>query len=201
MAMADEELTRNPVLRSVYLALLEILGQDKAEDLFKALDIDPQVLPNSDAHHQVINILDQVGNDLEKEYGNMAAQGLLIRSGRAALNFFRRYFPDVAELGSLSNRLKPVDKRFLTSLESLANLWSRETGWSASVEMTNRATFKWILQSDTGGNRYLMAPYFLFGLLEEFCTWLDARKSYQIVYSEPLNGEKAEISIAVMVQE
>lgn len=201
--MADKDSIQNPVLQCVYLSLLEILGQDQAVNLFKEQKIDPEKLSVDEVSGEVAVIIDQIGDALNREFGQMAAQGLLIRAGRASLVFFRQFLPQVAELGSLQNRLKPVDRRFLQSLKSLAGLWSHETGLSSTVDQVDRGEFRWLMTTPAakeGGNQTLL-PYFIFGLLEEFCGWLDARKSYRIVYSQPKNGELAELSIAIQPQD
>ncbi len=197
--MADKIATQNPVLQSFYLALLEILGQDQADKLFRKQGIDPQKLSTAALSGSITDVMDRIGAELEKKNGKMSAQGLFIRTGRASLIFFRRFFPEIAELGSLQNRLKPVDKRFTHSLESVATLWSRETDLLAHVEAVDRGEFKWSMQE----NKVMQGqtPYFLFGLLEEFCTWLDARKSYRIIYSDPAEGERHAIVIEVRPQE
>jgi hypothetical protein len=199
--MADKDATRNPVLQSVFFSLFEILGPDKAGDLFKSQGIDPRDLCGSDYQVPVTTVIERIGKDLENEFGELAARGLLIRAGRASLIFFRRFFPEVAELGSLPNRLKPVDRRFLHSLESLAGLWSRKIMYPAGVERVDRGEYRWTLSSKINEKNQALTPFYLFGLLEEFCSWLDARKSYQIVYSEPVRDRKAEISITVKPQE
>ena len=35
-------------------------------------------------------------------------------------------------------------------------------------------------------NLGLVTPYFYFGLLEEFCNWLDSRKNYLLNYAEEM---------------
>ena len=200
--MSEKDSNLNPVLQSVYLSLLEILGEGQAANLFNEQEIDPGMLGSTEVSGEVAMVVDRIGDSLNQEFGQMAAQGLLIRAGRASLVFFRRFFNKVADLGSLENRLKPVDKRFFHSLRSLADLWSHETGLSSNVEQVDHREFKWLMSAparNDGGNQTFLS-YFLFGLLEEFCAWLDARKSYRIVYSQPENGDLAELSIAIQPQ-
>lgn len=201
--MTENDSFQNPVLQSVYLSLLEILGSDQAVNLFKEQGIDHELLPTGEVEGDVADLIDRIGDSLNRDFGQMAAQGLLIRAGRASLTFFRRFFPQVADLGSLENRLKPVGKRFFHSLESLADLWSRETGLTSNIEQVDQGEFKWIMTIPTakGEVKKTILPFFLFGLLEEFCTWLDARKSYRIVYSPPEKGGLVELSIAIQSQD
>lgn len=201
--MADKDSIQNPVLQSVYLSLFEILGQDHAANLFREQGIDPGMLSAGEVKCDVAIVIDRIGHSLNQEFGQMAAQGLLIRAGRASLVFFRRFFNQVAELGLLENRLKPVDKRFFHSLKSLSDLWSHETGLFSDVEQVDHREFKWLMSAPApnAGRSQTLLPYFIFGLLEEFCAWLDARKSYRIVYSQLEKDEIAELSIAIQPQD
>lgn len=201
--MAENHTIQNPVLQSVYLSLLEILGQNQAEALFKDQRIGPKSLSAVEVSDEVGAGIEQIGDSLDKDFGQMSAQGILIRAGRASLVFFRRFFPQIAELGDLQNRLKPVDRRFSHSMESLADLWSRETGVLSVVRQVDRGEFIWSMAVKRSelGKKQAFLPYFVFGLLEEFCAWLDARKSCRIVYSQPENGELAELSISIQSQE
>ena len=199
--MAKKEKTVNPVLHSLYLSLLEILGEDKARELFNRQEVDPEKLFKAEAATRPAVIFEKAGTALIEDFGEMAAQGLFIRAGRASLTFIRRFLPEMEELGSLENRLKSIEKRFFHSLLALAGLWSRETGLEAKVEMIDRLEFRWMMAFPPGKGSGILTPYFIFGLLEEFCTWLDARKSYRIVYSAPDEGHEAEISIAIHSQE
>jgi len=201
--MAENHTIQNPVLQSVYLSLLEILGQNQAEVLFKDQRIGPKSLSAVEVSDEVGAGIEQIGDSLDKDFGQMSAQGILIRAGRASLVFFRRFFPQIAELGDLQNRLKTVDRRFSHSMESLADLWSRETGVLSVVRQVDRGEFIWSMavKRSALGKKQAFLPYFVFGLLEEFCAWLDARKSCRIVYSQPENGELAELSISIQSQE
>ena len=201
--MAEKDSIQNPVLQAVYLSLLEILGQDQAANLFKEQEINPGMLSSSEVKGDVAVLIDRIGDSLNRDYGQLAAQGILIRAGRASLVFFRRFFNQVGDLGSLDNRLKPVGKRFFLSLVSLADLWSRETGLISKIEQVDQREFKWLMTfpSAKGEENHTILPFFLFGLLEEFCTWLDARKSYHIVYSPPEKGSLVELSISIQFQD
>jgi hypothetical protein len=201
--MAEKNSIQNPVLQSVYLSLLEILGPDQATNLFMEHEIVPDMLSVGEVIGDAAVVIDKIGDSLLREFGQMAAQGLFIRAGRASLVFFRRFFNQVAELGSLENRLKPVGRRFFHSLESLADLWTRETGLTSTIEKVDQGEFKWLMARSTakGEENQTILPYFLFGLLEEFCAWLDARKSYRIVYAPTEKAELAELSIAILPQD
>jgi hypothetical protein len=201
--MADKNTIQNPVLQAVHLSFLEIVGRDQAGELFREQNIEPDYLPAVKVPTEAGVVIERIGDSLYRDFGQLAAQGLLIRAGRASLVFIRRFFPQVAELGSLQNRLKPVDRRFYHSLENLADLWSRETGLPSAVRQADRGEFVWSMAEKTSnqGEARSFVPYFIFGLLEEFCTWLDARKSYRVVYSQPANGGLAELSISIHPQE
>ena len=62
--------------------------------------------------------LEDMGMVLARKYNPQTAMGLLIRMGRASLIFLRRYFSPIFPNWAASiTDLKPLDKRFLSSLE------------------------------------------------------------------------------------
>lgn len=199
--MTDKEKIENPLLQIFYQSLLEILGADQVIELFNRQGLDPLSISTSKPTYSIAEIFFKTGRQLLEDYGEMTARGLLIRSGRASLVFFRRYFPQLADLGSLENRLNPLEKRFKKSLDEFAVLWSQQSGLDSSVEVIGRLEFTWRMKLIPVHEDQNLAPYFLFGVLEEFCAWLDARKSYRIVYPGPGPDGMAEIAIAVQSQD
>jgi len=196
--MADKEKINNPLFHIYYQSLLEILGEAQATELFKKQGLGLPSISKSNLLPSIAEIFSNIGSQLIEDHGDMTARGLLIRSGRASLVFFRRYFQQLAVLGSLENRLNPLERRFKKSLDSFADLWSQQTGLDSVVELTNRFEFTWRMKLSPVNADQNLTPYFLFGLLEEFCAWLDARKSYQIVY--PGAGPDGMVEIVVAVQ-
>ncbi len=59
-------------------------------------------------------------------------------------------------------------------------------------------TYQWQLAA----SQAVFEPYYHFGLLEEFCSWLDSRKDYQIVYApQGEEGKLTELTIHVREKE
>ena len=164
----------NYFVDAICQAAVEILGEKEAFTTLKEMGF-PTLIPADASRFS----LEDMGVVLARKYNPQTAMGLLIRMGRASLIFLRRYFSDISELGSIENRLKPLDKRFLSSLGILAQRVSSELGQPTQVSALNTLSFTWRVQSPE--QTYTM--YYHFGLLEEFCTWLDARKDYQLVYT------------------
>ena len=157
---------------------MEILGEKEAFTTLKEMGF-PTLIPADASRFS----LEDMGVVLARKYNPQTAMGLLIRMGRASLIFLRRYFSDISELGSIENRLKPLDKRFLSSLGIvLAQRVSSELGSEqlevAAQEWADLCT--WQVRSCCSRPTRSTTT---FGLLEEFCTWLDARKDYQLVYT------------------
>jgi hypothetical protein len=125
--------------------------------------------------------LEKLGQALAEKYGDQTARGLMIRIGRASLTFVRRYYPVVSELGNIENRIKPLDVRFPYSLDVLAGMISQNVGIEVKSAPAGKLAFEWKINAT---DRQLYAPYYHFGLLEEFCYWLDTRKYYQLTYAD-----------------
>ena len=161
-------------IEAICLAAAEILGEKDAYGILKEIGVSSFSAADTSRF-----VMASFGNALARRYGHQVAMGLMIRSGRASLTFLRRFFPVISELGEIENRLKPVNKRFPYSLQILADLTGRELKDPVKVVSQGGLSFEW--QVSTADLSY--TPYYHFGLLEEFCYWLDARKNCQIVYA------------------
>jgi hypothetical protein len=165
----------NLFVDAICQAAVEILGEKEAFTTLKEMGF-PTLIPADASRFS----LEDMGMVLARKYNPQTAMGLLIRMGRASLIFLRRYFSDISELGSIENRLKPLDKRFLSSLGVLAQRVSSELDLKADVAAQGGLTYAWQVRSA----QQTYASYFYFGLLEEFCSWLDSRKTYQLNYAD-----------------
>lgn len=183
----------SPFVESVSLATVEILGEKTAFQIFKEMGVFS--LASSDCSRFS---LEKLGGLLAQRYDSQIALGLMIRVGRASLLFLRRFIGEIAVLGKIDNRLKPIDQRFPESLQALAGQVSK--GFSTQVEMgiAQRLQYDWQLQ----GEDLEYSPYYFLGLLEEFCDWLDARRDYRIAYAPSDNPDvNACLSIAIVEKE
>jgi hypothetical protein len=178
----------------IYYSLLELLGDDQVDYIFASADLDPfdQTAPHY--FRRGIELLDSVALQLSTNFGEETTRGLLIRMGSASLTFFRKYFSEIAQLGSIENRLKPLDRRFLSSLNSLAAVLSKEMGTEIKVDFKDTTHFEWRnVKPNKDPDSEVFAPYFYFGLLEEFCNWLDARKNYLLNYAPDENNHEIDL--------
>jgi hypothetical protein len=172
-----------------YYSLLELLGAEKADEIYSSAGLDPFDLIAPDYFGHGSALLEMVAGELSAHYGEETTQGLLIRMGKGSLTFFRKYFSSIAQLGNIENRLKPLDRRFLLSLNTLAEILSEEM--EATLNVVAEGTRSYVWQIINANNNLTTAdhmPFFYFGLLEEFCNWLDSRKNYVLNY---VAGEKS----------
>jgi len=167
-------------LEAISLAVVEILGQKDAVLIFKKIGVYSNTM-DSETFSGIHFSLEELGQALAKKYDDQIAKGLMIRIGRASLTFLRRFFQEIAELGKIENRLKPLDKRFPYSLNVLAGKASSELGEAVKLLIKSKLAFEWQINAASG---QVYMPYYHFGLLEEFCYWLDARKYYQLSYAD-----------------
>lgn len=199
--MSERPVAQNRMNHIFTQSLLEIIGVEKSVEMTK-WQVSELIAQEQIDEPPPADLIDQTGAALSLAYGDLAAQGLLIRAGRAALVFFRRYYPEVAALGAIENRLKPVDVRFDGSLNAFADLWAREIVLASRVERESRAHFRWVMsqgEGKSGGEFYV--PFFLFGLLEELCSWLDARKNYQLAVAAGGAEDQTQIEIDILPME
>lgn len=182
----------------VYYSLLELLGDEKADEIFASAGLDPFDLKAPDYSGRGLVLLEKVAGELYTYYGEETTRGLLIRMGNASLTFFRKYFSGIAQLGNIENRLKPLDRRFLASLNTLVEILSTEMGTSFNVVDEGARSYGWeIKKCNENSGETVLAPFFYFGLLEEFCNWLDARKNYILNYTA---GEKRKDMDAISIE-
>ncbi len=172
----------------IYYSLLELLGDDQVDKMYASAGLDPFDLTAPHFFRQGTKLLETVAAELLANFGEETTRGLLIRMGSASLTFFRKYYSEISQLGSIENRLKPIDRRFLMSLSTLAAVLSNEMGTEIKVNSKNPTHFEWqVLKPASHPDLNLFAPYFYFGLLEEFCNWLDTRKNYLLNYAPDAN--------------
>ena len=120
----------------IYYSLLELLGDDQVDKIFASAGLDPFDLTAPRFFRRGTELLDSIAAELSANFGEETTRGLLIRMGSASLTFFRKYFSEIAQLGNIENRLKPLDRRFLSSLNSLAAVLSNEMGTEIKVDST-----------------------------------------------------------------
>jgi hypothetical protein len=168
----------------IYYSLLELLGDDQVDEIFASANLDPFDLTAPHYFRRGKDLIDSIAAQLLLNFGEETSRGLLIRMGGASLTFFRKYFSEIAQLGNIENRLKPLDRRFLSSLKTLAAVLSSEMGTEINVNSSDSGCFEWqAFYANSQQNPREFIPFFYFGLLEEFCNWLDTRKNYLLNYA------------------
>ena len=177
-----------------YYSLLELLGGEQADEVFSSAGLDPFDLKAPDYFRHGSDLLERVAAELCAHYGEETTRGLLIRMGNASLTFFRKYFSDIAQLGNIENRLKPLDRRFLLSLNTLAEVLSDEMEASLNIVAESTRSYGWQIIKTRGNlGAPALTPFFYFGLLEEFCNWLDTRKNYLLKYAAGENHKDMDV--------
>ena len=139
--------------------------------------------------------IEQFGVALESLYDPLTAKGLLIRIGRETFLHVRRKFEKISCLGEINNRLKPIHKRFADSFQELTEWITIEMFVEIQVKSEEENQFRLIL--NIGNSSFLYFPYFLIGILEEFCYWLDTRKNYNLAYLEKIPLASGEILVII----
>ena len=186
--------TAEKLFYCVYYSLLELLGDEKADEIFSSAGLDPFDINAPKYFRHGSELLIMIASELRNYFGEETTRGLLIRMGSASLTFFRKYFTNIAQLGNIENRLKPLDRRFLSSLNTLAESLSEELGLPINCSAKDARNFEWQYPKPSSDlPAPALIPFFYFGLLEEFCTWLDARKNYLLNYAVDDNQRAMDI--------
>ena len=178
-------------IEAICLAAVEILGEKDAYLILKQIGVTSFTRIDSSRFSMMV-----FGRVLAQRYGQQVAMGLLIRIGRASLTFLRRFFHEISELGTIEFRLKPIDKRFPDALQTLAQVASAEMGEAIELSNLEGLSYEWQIHT----NDLAYTPYYYFGLLEEFCYWIDARKDCQLAYAA--SGQPGKIaSLTVQIKD
>jgi len=197
----DAEIDTSTFFGIVFSSLMEILGRETADEFIRDTDIPGQ---DSVDYDQVkgTQLVSELGDWLSGRYDPLSASGVLIRVGRSSLTYLRRLDEEIASLGNIENRLKPVDRRFNYSLEILGARLQEISGFQINIYQEGHREYNLkIGKPDVAGSGLFISPYFFFGLMEEFCVWLDSRKDYQISYRDIEKIEKAVINILIREME
>ena len=185
--MSGENIQTPVFLEILRQSVLELLADEESNRMFQRPGL------ASPGDNGILSILEALGGSFAQLYDAETARGLLIRAGRASLIFLRRYEARVSALGAIDNRLKPVEPRFRHSLTELSSFFSDPRDMIVEMDVTGPLAFSWCLRADApDGLEMDFTPYFFFGLLQEFCEWLDARKNYQLVYASKSRQETGE---------
>ncbi len=178
-------------LRVLEKSVFEILGKPESEAIFQCSGIMSESTGDMLENPDFSFILEKLAESFAERYDAETAKGLLIRTGRSSLNHLRRYEEQISSMGGIENRLKPVEHRFSYSLDKFASFFCDPRDIEIDVQKTEPLCFQWRVRTDPHSDQEIRyTPYFFFGLLQEFCEWLDARKNYQLVYTNE-TGEPA----------
>jgi hypothetical protein len=185
---------KSDIQQIIESAIQRILGSDDTPGNSRSLEF-PQVSSKRKGGSTYFEDLETFGTALSGKYDELTAKGLLIRIGRETFNIVRQSEPDISALGSIKNRLKPINKRFNDSLKITVDWFSVNFGFA--VKNKEDAVFTYCLEFERKDNPIFYSPFFLFGFFEEFCHWLDARKNYRLVYNKPEESKTGEIRIEI----
>jgi len=192
--MSGKSISIPVFLRVLQQSVLELLGEAHSRQVFERPEL-AMIVDAAAPGAGITAILEELGRSFAERYDKLTAQGLLIRTGRASLVFLRRLEPRISALGTIENRLKPVDSRFRDSLSEIATIFSNPADLKIDVQPAGSFMFSWRMRAATQTEvAMFFTPYFFFGLLQEFCEWLDARKDYQLAYASD-NGATTDKSI------
>ena len=181
----------------IFSSLVEILGEGTAQAFAQESGFSET---NSKVHFRTdgTRLITELGGWLSRRYDSLTAKGLFIRLGRSSLTYLRRLDNEIASLGNIENRLKPVDRHFDFSLDVLGSRLQEISGFGITVEVAGKREYEWkIVKQDKCGSDQFLLPYLFFGLLEEFCVWLDSRKDYRISYQDGEEFDRSTINILI----
>lgn len=194
-----KKLKPNPEFQQVIRATIDqIMGDENSPGAMGRPGF-PQIMGAGGEGPSLLAALGDFGIQLANMYDDLTAKGLLIRMGRVSLMTIRMRYPQISNLGSLENRLKPIDRRFTDSLEAVAEWLSQVFGLNIESEKEESMQYRMLFPPVERDQSY--ALFFIFGFLEEFCTWLDARKAYRLTFQESEASTHPAMDIAIVEPE
>jgi len=173
---------------SVREATVEILGRQETNKVFSAILVSDKAMKD-DIPFISKNFLTGICDEFSIQYQPNTASGLLLRIGDAAFLLMRRKINVLNELGSIENRLRPFNKKFESSLESLAEFLEQAMRMPIKTKSTEQKCYCLELskkRSTLSGEG--LDLYFFAGILRAFGTWLDSRRDYHVTVESNTNG-------------
>lgn len=168
---------RSHFLHSLYNASLEILGAPEADRVFSTAigwygegEPDKNVLES--------NFLSMINSEFSIKFHQNTAKGLLVRIGDAAFPFLKDRVEKLNDLGSIENRLKPYQNRFIGGVSVLAETLAEVLGMHIEIHTENDDAYCLDLPKDKPGFSSDLHLYMIGGVLRAFGTWMDSRRIY-----------------------
>lgn len=165
---------------SVQEAAVEILGRQEVQQKFGSVlgtEHSSPILSSDPA----MNLLAEISSEFSIKYHLNTARGLMLRIGEAAFSKLQMRFDDLHALGSMENRLLPLEKKFSNALTVLVDIISSVIGASFTVEA--RGDYCYCVVDSRQGAAAMNGDldlYFIAGLLRAFGMWLDSRRQYLV---------------------
>jgi len=193
----DIDKISRPFSRIICLSLTEVFGNSETQEILSCLNRNNEI--DAKKEFNTYLFINSLGDWFAKKFDHLTAKGIWIRIGRASLNHIRREYPKILDLGMIKNRLKPISSRFKFSLSILCKVISEELCVEIRPREIISREFQWeIYKSTSIYQTFDYLPYYLFGLLEEFCNWLDSRKDYRLAILEDERSNKIAIQLQIM---
>jgi len=171
---------RSDIYLSVQEAALEILGRQEAHKIFgTAFEPNAQAAALSD--ESALDLIAEISNELSLKYHLNTARGLLLRIGDAAFPKIRRRVAHLNDLGSIDNRLQPLDRRFPIALEILVSVISSVMEIPIALDVQDGHCYRVNRTRNPEDARTGdLDLYLIAGLLRAFGFWLDSRHEYRV---------------------
>lgn len=171
---------RSYIYLSIQEAALEILGRQEAHKIFGlAFDLNAPATGLGD--ETALDLISEISNEFSLKYHLNTARGLLLRIGDAAFPKIRRRVADLNDLGSIDNRLQPLDRRFPSALEVLVSVISSVMEIPVVLDVQDDHCYRVNRSRNPEDARTGdLDLYLIAGLLRAFGSWLDSRREYRV---------------------
>lgn len=185
--LMNDKLNADTFFEIYMQAAREILGADELAGLPAGGD---QTSDAAGFHNRFMSLSDAMG----RRYGEVPADGIILRTGRAFMRLLIHRYPQQSGLFENDFRTLPKPERLFTGLGLVNELFWARAGMPAKLENAD-GFWHWNLQATPGLDARQMAwlGNLANGMLQEFMMWSTGGKYYPVHAAPTAEGYQLEI--------
>jgi predicted hydrocarbon binding protein len=173
----------NKMGRIMFLAMHEVLGRSGLDEALRTAGLTHRVgqYPPDNLERQVsFDELSQTQAALERLFGEQSGRGLAVRLGRACFRYGLHEFRKEINLGSLSFRLLPLEKKISKGIDHLAQVINHFSDQQVHLTGDERHYYWTVERCPVCWSRKSERPvcHLTVGVLDELLTWISGGKRY-----------------------
>lgn len=173
----------NKMGRIMFLAMEEVLGRSGADEVLSSAGLTHRIPPYPQVNLEPLvgfEELSQTQAALERVFGARSGQGLAVRLGRACFHYGLHEFRKEVDLGSLSFRLMPLEKKMGRGINRLAQIINHFSDQQVRLTCDEKHYYWTVERCPVCWSRKSDQPicHLTVGVLDELFTWISGGKRY-----------------------